>query len=49
MSVKETINWSDFEKVDIRIGTITQVEDFPKARNPAYKLWVGRNVLNGHF
>jgi tRNA-binding protein len=37
---KATISWQDFEKVDIRIGTITQVEDFPKARNPAYKLWV---------
>ena len=29
-----------FEKVDIRVGKITQVEDFPKARNPAYKLWI---------
>lgn len=38
--IKNKISWSDFEKVDIRVGTITQVEDFPKARNPAYKLWV---------
>ena len=34
------ISWSDFERVDIRVGTIIQVEDFPEARNPAYKVWV---------
>ena len=33
-----TINWSDFEKIDIRIGTILEVNDFPKARKPAYQL-----------
>ncbi len=32
------INWSDFEKIDIRTGTIIEVNDFPKARKPAYKL-----------
>lgn len=32
------ISWSDFEKVEMRIGTITEVSDFPEARNPAYKL-----------
>jgi len=36
----ETINWQDFEKVDQRAGTIVRVEDFPKARKPAYKLWI---------
>ena len=40
MSQKETISWDDFQKLDIRVGTITQAEDFPKARNPAYKIWV---------
>src|SRR5581483_4998006 len=32
------ITYKDFEQVDIRIGTITEVNDFPEARKPAYKL-----------
>jgi tRNA-binding protein len=35
-----TINWDDFEKIDMRAGTIIEVNDFPKARKPAYKLMV---------
>lgn len=34
------INWSDFEKIDMRAGTIVEVNDFPEARKPAYKLVV---------
>lgn len=34
------ITWQDFEKVDLRAGTILRVEDFPKARKPAFKLWI---------
>ena len=34
------ISWNDFEKIDIRCGTITEVIDFEKARKPAYKLKV---------
>jgi len=34
------ISWDDFEKVELRIGTIIDVEDFPEARKPAYKLKV---------
>lgn len=32
------INWSDFEKVEMRVGTIVEVKDFPKARVPAYQI-----------
>lgn len=34
------IEWSDFSKVDIRIGTVTEVKEFPEARNPAFQLKV---------
>ena len=34
------ISYDDFEKVDIRVGKVIKVEDFPKARKPAYKVWV---------
>lgn len=36
----ETINWQEFEQVELRAGTIVQIEDFAKARKPAYKLWI---------
>ncbi len=34
------INWNDFEKVDMRVGTILEVNDFAKARKPAYQLLI---------
>lgn len=34
----ESISWSDFERVELRVGTILSVEDFPEARKPAYKI-----------
>ena len=36
----KTIEWSDFEAVELRTGTVVDVQDFPEARHPAYKVWV---------
>lgn len=36
----ETLSWADFEKVQLCAGTVKQVEAFPEARKPAWKLWV---------
>ena len=34
------ISYEDFEKVDLRSGTIVKAESFPRAKKPAYKIWV---------
>lgn len=36
----KTITFEDFTKVDLRVGTIIEVNDFPEARNPAYQLTI---------
>ncbi len=36
--MSEQITWPDFSKVDMRVGTIIEVQSFPEARNPSYKL-----------
>jgi tRNA-binding protein len=36
----ETISWSDFDLVGLYSGTIIDVQDFPEAHNPSYKIWV---------
>ena len=33
-----TISWTEFEQLELRVGTVVAVEDFPQARKPAYKL-----------
>lgn len=38
--LKSQISYDDFDKVDIRSGTILKVETFPEARKPSYKIWV---------
>jgi tRNA-binding protein len=41
-----TISYEEFEKVDLRAGTIVKAEPFPRANKPAYKVWVdfGSNI-----
>lgn len=43
--MKEEITFEDFTKVDIRIGTIIEVNEFPKARKPAYQLKIDFGAL----
>lgn len=34
------ISYSDFEKIEIHVGKVIKVEEFPQAKKPAYKLWI---------
>ena len=43
--MKDIINFEDFTKIDIRIGTIIKVEDFPKAKKPAYQIHIDFGTL----
>ncbi|HMV33806.1 MAG TPA: tRNA-binding protein [Gemmatimonadales bacterium] len=38
--MSEPISWADFERVELRVGTVVAVEEFPEARKPAWKLTV---------
>lgn len=39
------ITWEDFEKIDIRVGTVLSVEEFPRASKPSYRLSIDFGVL----
>ena len=34
------LQWPDFEKVDMRVGVVTDAREFPEARRPAYRFWI---------
>lgn len=38
--MEHTLSWPEFEKVEMRIGTILEVKDFPEARKPAFQLTI---------
>ena len=39
------IGWSDFEKVDMRVGVVVDAKELPEAKKPAYRLWVDLGSL----
>jgi tRNA-binding protein len=39
-NIDKPLDWLDFEKVEMRVGTILEVSDFPQARKPAYQLLI---------
>ena len=41
----ETISWADFEKIDIRVGTVLSATVFPNAKKPAYQLTIDFGTL----
>ena len=43
--MSKTIEWNDFAKVDMRVGKISDVKDFPEARKPAYILTINFGEL----
>ncbi len=34
------VTWDDFARIDVRVGRVVEVADFPEARKPAWKLWI---------
>ncbi|MGF1526654.1 MAG: tRNA-binding protein [Candidatus Competibacterales bacterium] len=39
MDPQTTIDWAHFAAVELRVGTVVDVQDFPEARRPAYRVW----------
>jgi tRNA-binding protein len=44
-SMESYISWNDFEKIDIRVGTIIEAKESPKAKKPAYQLKIDFGTL----
>ncbi|MFK5957707.1 MAG: tRNA-binding protein [Lutibacter sp.] len=44
-TIKPEVTFEDFSKIDVRIGTIIEVNDFPKARKPSYQLTIDFGML----
>lgn len=42
---KPDINWADFEKLDLRVGTVVDVKPFPAAKKPAFQLTIDLGAL----
>ncbi len=40
MEKSRSLSWEEFARVELRVGTVVRVEDFPEAQKPAYKIWV---------
>ena len=43
----KTLSWEEFERVEMRVGTILEVNDFPEARKPAYQLTIDFGTIIG--
>ncbi len=39
------LSWDEFQRVDMRVGVIVDAQEFPEARQPAYKLWIDFGAL----
>jgi tRNA-binding protein len=39
------LSWAEFERVDMRVGVVTDAQEFPEARRPAYRLWIDLGPL----
>lgn len=46
-AIMSELSWADFEKVEMRVGTIIEARDFPEARNPSYRLIIDFGIETG--